>query len=80
MESLVFKTQSERNIGKQRRSRSCGNYLNFGCTDFTCRYTDPGRNLHLYIEYIEGEKFPKNKLYTRYTQEHGQLKLSKKGK
>lgn len=39
-----------------------------------------GRNLHLYIEYIEGEKFPKNKLYTRYTQEHGQLKLSKKGK
>ena len=28
MESLVFKTQSERNIGKQRRSRSCGNYLN----------------------------------------------------
>ena len=68
MESLVFKTQSERNIGKQRRSRSCGNYLNFGY------------NLHLYIEYIEGEKFPKNKLYTRYTQEHGQLKLSKKGK
>lgn len=43
-------------------------------------HTDPGRNLHLYIEYIEGEKFPKNKLYTRYTQEHGQLKLSKKGK
>lgn len=41
---------------------------------------DPGDNLHLYIEYIEGEKFPKNKLYTRYTQEHGQLKLSKKGK
>ena len=39
-----------------------------------------GGNLHLYIEYIEGEKFPKNKLYTRYTQEHGQLKLSKKGK
>ena len=39
-----------------------------------------GYNLHLYIEYIEGEKFPKNKLYTRYTQEHGQLKLSKKGK
>ena len=68
MESLVFKTQSERNIGKQRRSRRCGNYLNFG------------GNLHLYIEYIEGEKFPKNKLYTRYTQEHGQLKLSKKGK
>lgn len=31
MESLVFKTQSERNIGKQRRSRSCGNYLNFMC-------------------------------------------------
>lgn len=29
MESLVFKTQSERNIGKQRWSRSCGNYLNF---------------------------------------------------
>lgn len=28
----------------------------------------------MYIEYIEGEKFPKNKLYTRYTQEHGQLK------
>ena len=27
-----------RNIGKQRRSRSCGNYLNFGGTDFTCRY------------------------------------------
>ena len=43
-------------------------------------YPDTGRNLHLYIEYIEGEKFPKNKLYTRYTQEHGQLKLSKKGK
>lgn len=40
----------------------------------------PCYNLHLYIEYIEGEKFPKNKLYTRYTQEHGQLKLSKKGK
>ena len=38
MESLVFKTQSERNIGKQRRSRSCGNYLNFGCTDIACRY------------------------------------------
>ena len=34
----------------------------------------------LYIEYIEGEKNLKNKLYTRYTQEHGQLKLSKKGK
>lgn len=33
-----------------------------------------------YIEYIEGEKNLKNKLYTRYTQEHGQLKLSKKGK
>lgn len=29
MESLVFKTQSERNIRKQRWSRSCGNYLNF---------------------------------------------------
>ena len=43
-------------------------------------YPDSGCNLHLYIEYIEGEKFPKNKLYTRYTQEHGQLKLSKKGK
>lgn len=43
-------------------------------------YTYTGGNLHLYIEYIEGEKFPKNKLYTRYTQEHGQLKLSKKGK
>lgn len=43
-------------------------------------YIDTGGNLHLYIEYIEGEKFPKNKLYTRYTQEHGQLKLSKKGK
>lgn len=42
--------------------------------------TDSRDNLHLYIEYIEGEKFPKNKLYTRYTQEHGQLKLSKKGK
>lgn len=41
---------------------------------------DISYNLHLYIEYIEGEKFPKNKLYTRYTQEHGQLKLSKKGK
>lgn len=41
---------------------------------------DPGDNLHLYIEYIEGEKNLKNKLYTRYTQEHGQLKLSKKGK
>lgn len=41
---------------------------------------DFGRNLHLYIEYIEGEKNLKNKLYTRYTQEHGQLKLSKKGK
>lgn len=37
-------------------------------------------NLTLYIEYIEGEKNLKNKLYTRYTQEHGQLKLSKKGK
>lgn len=37
-------------------------------------------NLALYIEYIEGEKNLKNKLYTRYTQEHGQLKLSKKGK
>ena len=36
--------------------------------------------LALYIEYIEGEKNLKNKLYTRYTQEHGQLKLSKKGK
>lgn len=46
--------------------------------DRTC--PDPCHNLHLYIEYIEGEKFPKNKLYTRYTQEHGQLKLSKKGK
>ena len=34
-------------------------------------------NLALYIEYIEGEKNLKN---TRYTQEHGQLKLSKKGK
>ncbi|WP_278604249.1 hypothetical protein [[Ruminococcus] torques] len=38
------------------------------------------KNLALYIEYIEGEKNLKNKLYTRYTQEHGQLKLSKKGK
>ena len=38
MESLVFKTQSERNIGKQRRSRSCGNHLNSGRADFTCRY------------------------------------------
>ena len=37
-------------------------------------------NLALYIEYIEGEKNLKNKLYTRYTQEQGQLKLSKKGK
>lgn len=37
-------------------------------------------NLALYIEYIEGEKNLKNKLYTRYTQEHGQPKLSKKGK
>ena len=27
-------------------------------------------NLALYIEYIEGEKNLKNKLYTRYTQEH----------
>ena len=41
---------------------------------------DSGDNLHLYIEYIEVEEFPKNILYTRYTQEHGQLKLSKKGK
>ena len=38
MESLVFKTQSERNIGKQRWSRSCGNHLNSGRADFTCRY------------------------------------------
>ena len=38
MESLVFKTQSERNIGKQRWSRSCRNYLNFGRADFTCCY------------------------------------------
>ena len=38
------------------------------------------KNLALYIEYIEGEKTVKNKLYTRYTQEHGQLILSKKGK
>ena len=38
MESLVFKTQSERNIRKQRWSRSCGNYLNFGRADFTCCY------------------------------------------
>lgn len=37
-------------------------------------------NLALYIEYIEGEKTLKNKLYARYTQEHGQLILSKKGK
>lgn len=37
-----------------------------------------GRNFHLYIEYIEGGKSPKNKLYTRYTQEKGQVKLSKK--
>ena len=37
-------------------------------------------NLALYIEYIDGEKTLKNKLYTRYTQEHGQLILSKKGK
>lgn len=35
-------------------------------------------NLALYIEYIEGGKYPKNKLYTRYTQEKGQVKLSKK--
>lgn len=42
--------------------------------------TDPGRNLHLYIECKRGGKSLKNKLYTRYTQEHGQLKLSKKGK
>lgn len=41
---------------------------------------DPGRNLHLYIECKRGGKSLKNKLYTRYTQEHGQLKLSKKGK
>ena len=33
-------------------------------------------NLALYIEYIVGEKILNNKLYTRYTQEHGQLKLS----
>lgn len=39
-----------------------------------------GRNLHLYIECKRGGKSLKNKLYTRYTQEHGQLKLSKKGK
>lgn len=37
-------------------------------------------NLHLYIECKRGGKSLKNKLYTRYTQEHGQLKLSKKGK
>lgn len=55
-------------LAGRRCSRRCGNHI------------DTGRNLHLYIEYIEGEKFPKNKLYTRYTQEHGQLKLSKKGK
>mgnify|MGYP007071181669 CR=1 FL=1 len=41
---------------------------------------DIGRNLHLYIECKRGGKSLKNKLYTRYTQEHGQLKLSKKGK
>ena len=34
--------------------------------------------MHLYIEYIEGEKFPKNKLYTRYTQEHGHLNFLRK--
>lgn len=43
-------------------------------------YIDTGRNLHLYIECKRGGKSLKNKLYTRYTQEHGQLKLSKKGK
>lgn len=58
----------ERILAGRRCSRCCGDYFDFG------------GNLHLYIEYIEGEKFPKNKLYTRYTQEHGQLKLSKKGK
>lgn len=57
-----------RKFKRRQRNRSCRGIVN------------PGRNLHLYIEYIEGEKFPKNKLYTRYTQEHGQLKLSKKGK
>lgn len=41
---------------------------------------DSGYNLHLYIECKRGGKSLKNKLYTRYTQEHGQLKLSKKGK
>ena len=51
-----------------------------GCSGNGGADSDHCGNLHLYIEYIEGEKFPKNKLYTRYTQEHGQLKLSKKGK
>lgn len=32
-------------------------------------HTDPGRNLHLYIECIRGGKSLKNKLYTRYIQE-----------
>ena len=64
MENLLYQT----NIAGKKRSRGSRSYIN------------TGGNLHLYIEYIEGEKFPKNKLYTRYTQEHGQLKLSKKGK
>ena len=37
-------------------------------------------NLALYIEYIEGEKNLKNKLYTRYTKEHRESKLSKQFK
>lgn len=36
MESLVFKTQSERSIGKQRRSWSCRDYFNSGRADFPC--------------------------------------------
>ena len=64
MENVLSDTADERQEGDRR-----------GGSD-----PDPGCNLHQYIEYIEGEKFPKNKLYTRYTQEHGQLKLSKKGK
>lgn len=64
METTLFYAFDERKKGNWRS----GSDFNFSC------------NLHLYIEYIEGEKFPKNKLYTRYTQEHGQLKLSKKGK
>lgn len=64
METVLFKKNFNRRTGNRSRRGD----------------SHTGRNLHLYIEYIEGEKFPKNKLYTRYTQEHGQLKLSKKGK